>query len=197
MKIGIFGGSFDPPHIGHLEVARACRAGLELDEVLWIPANQNPLKSFRASARPEDRLEMVRLMLQDEPAMAVSDMEITRGGRSFMIDTVDELSFVTSAEYWLLMGTDGLARIPEWRSVNRLLKSVRLGIVVRPPHTIDQAKVLLSQEFQEYADFIPMPPNATSSTDIRKRVALGDTVANLLHPAVLRYIQNKKLYTTS
>src|ERR1041384_5745403 len=102
MKIGILGGTFDPPHNGHLAFAEAAVQTLELDEVLFIPANRNPLKPEKRQASAKDRLEMVRLMVEGKPQMAVSDIEIRRGGPSYAVETLDELHFVSPAEYWFL-----------------------------------------------------------------------------------------------
>src|ERR1700722_59500 len=108
MRIGVLGGTFDPPHLGHLALARAALRQLELDEVLFLPANRNPLKTGKGGTPAKHRLAMIDLMLKNEPTMAYSDMEITRGGPSYAVDTLNELHAVRPAEYWFLMGADSL-----------------------------------------------------------------------------------------
>src|SRR4051794_25149699 len=103
MKIGILGGTFDPPHTGHLSVARAALEQLELDEVLFLPASRNPLKSRKVVTPAKHRLGMVEALVRNEEKMAVSDMELTRGGISYTVDTLGELHMVQPAEYWFLM----------------------------------------------------------------------------------------------
>jgi len=99
MRIGVLGGSFDPPHRGHLAMAKVALEQLELDEVVFVPANRNPLKDRPVSASGKQRLSMVAAMIADEPQMSVSDMELTRGGLSYAIDTIQELQMVRPGEY--------------------------------------------------------------------------------------------------
>ncbi|CAN1521122.1 NadD Nicotinic acid mononucleotide adenylyltransferase [Fimbriimonadaceae bacterium] len=197
MKIGILGGTFDPPHVGHLKIALTVHAALDLDEVLLLPANQNPLKQRRSSASSEHRLAMVQTMISKHESLSLSDMEITRGGMSYTVDTLGELSMIRQAEFWFIMGTDGLATIGEWKGVPRLAKMCRLAIVLRPPITQENALTMVPEVFQDKCDFVQMDPMEVSSTEIRDRIARRKPVTDLVTPEVLRYIQEKRLYTDS
>jgi len=118
MRIGILGGTFDPPHIGHLELARAAIDALKLDEVLFLPAHRNPLKRAKSSPAKQ-RLEMVQRMVADEPKMAVSDIETSRGGPSYMVETLMELQMVKPGDYWVLLGADAMKTFDEWKTRRR------------------------------------------------------------------------------
>jgi nicotinate-nucleotide adenylyltransferase len=197
MKIGILGGTFDPPHIGHLKIALTVQSALELDEVLLLPANQNPLKQRRSSASTEHRLAMVKTMISKYEGLSLSDMEITRGGMSYTVDTLGELSMIRQAEFWFIMGADGLGTIAEWKGVPRLAKMCRLAIVLRPPITEENALTMVPEVFRDRCDFVQMDPMDVSSTEIRDRIARRKPVTDLVTPEVLRYIQEKRLYTDS
>jgi len=197
MKIGILGGTFDPPHTGHLKIALTVQAALDLDEVLLLPANQNPLKQRRSSASSEHRLAMVQTMISKHESLSLSDMEITRGGMSYTVDTLGELSMIRQAEFWFIMGADGLGTIAEWKGVPRLAKMCRLAIVLRPPITEENALTMVPEVFRDRCDFVQMDPMEVSSTEIRDRIARRKPVTDLVTPEVLRYIQEKRLYTDS
>lgn len=194
MRIGVLGGTFDPPHIGHLALAQAAIERLELDEVMLLPANRNPLKERRNVSSPADRLEMVKRLIADQPKMAVSDMEITRGGASYTVDTLDELHMIQSADYWLLMGSDALKTLPEWRSAQRLLRLCRLGVAIRPGTSEMDVTSRLPEEVKKKIDLIEMPPMNVSSTDVRDRVSRGLGTAGWVPTPVMRHIQERQLY---
>jgi len=194
MRIGILGGTFDPPHSGHLALARAAMDQLQLDEVIFLPANRNPLKSGRAIGSTKQRLAMVGLSIAKEPKMSYSDMEITRGGSSYSVDTLGELQMVRPAEYWFLMGADSLRGIAGWKNPIRLMKLCRLGVAVRPPLIVSDVLVKLPEEYKGKVDVIQMPPTEVSSTEIRERIRKGMHVSPWISPEVLQYIQSNKLY---
>ena len=194
MRIGLFGGTFDPPHLGHLRLAQAALEALELDEVVFLPAARNPLKTARPSSAPQHRLAMVRALLEDQPKMSVSDIEITRGGKSYTIDTVDEFVFARQADYWFLMGADALVNLPQWKSPERLVRQCRLAVVVRPPMIRFDIEAKLPEFAKGRTDIIEMPPQDISSTDLRDRIVRGGATAPWLDPKVLRYIREHKLY---
>ncbi|HEY0867782.1 MAG TPA: nicotinate-nucleotide adenylyltransferase [Fimbriimonas sp.] len=194
MRIGILGGTFDPPHVGHLALARAAQTQLELDEVLFLPAARNPLKPRSSRTDGKHRLEMVRRLVQNEDRMAVSDMELTRGGVSYTVDTLGELHMVQPADYWFILGADALRGFGEWKSPHRLLRLCRLAVAVRPPMSPQDALVRLPEEYREKVDIVSMPPMAMSSTEIRERLARGKGTLDWVPETVLRYIQTNKLY---
>lgn len=193
MRIGIFGGTFDPPHNGHLAIAESARVQLELDEVLFVPSNRNPLKRTKASSA-RDRMEMVRLAVSNRQGFALSDIEIARGGPSYAYDTVSELVYIRPAEYWWIMGSDALKTFEQWKNPDKLSRLCRLAVVVRPPTAAREVQDRTSEWLLPRIDWIDIPPSEASSTDIRLRLQANKTVANLLPSAVLDYIQERKLY---
>lgn len=194
MKYGVFGGTFDPPHVGHLALARAAIEQLELDEVLWVPTHQSPFKTRADATSARRRLKMVDLCLGDEPHMAVSDIEIVRGGVSYTVDTLDELTMVRPGEYWLLLGADSLASLYRWRRYEHLLRLCRIGAAARAPQDPSAILGLLPPEVAERTDIIAMEPQDVSSSMIRQRVFHEQSVAKYLKPAVLNYIEENRLY---
>ena len=193
-RIGILGGTFDPPHAGHLAFAQAALDGLQLDEVLFLPAYRNPLKRTK-SAPAKQRLEMVGRMIEDEPRMAVSDIEISRGGASYMVETLMELQMVNPGEYWLLIGADALRHFGEWRSPEKILRLCRLGVALRPRMTESEVMARLDAEHRSKVDLVPMKPVDISSTELRERLdRKTGLVAPFIAPAVLQYIKQNHLY---
>ncbi|RYG28933.1 nicotinate (nicotinamide) nucleotide adenylyltransferase [bacterium] len=196
MRIGIFGGSFDPPHRGHLRMAKAAQESLGLDEIIFLPAARNPMKPARTTASGDDRLEMVKLLIANEPAFSVSDMELTRGGMSYTVDTLGELHMVRPAEYWFLMGADALKGFGEWKNPQRILRLCRIAVAVRPPlQSADDVAARLPAEFRDKMDVVPMVGDATTSTDIRIALREGKLASDIVPANVLQYIRRKKLYT--
>jgi nicotinate-nucleotide adenylyltransferase len=194
MKIGILGGTFDPPHNGHMALAEAAKAALQLDEILWVPAYNNPLKNKRQGTPARHRLEMVKLATSDHPGMAVSDVEVIRRGQSYTVDTVSELQFVRPAEYWVIMGADALIDLTKWKQPERLLRMCRIAAVVRPPATVVEALLRMPPEFRERIDIIEMKPMDLSSTDIREKVGRGHAINLWVTKGVMKYIEENKLY---
>lgn len=193
MKYGLLGGTFDPPHNGHLEVARTVRESLSLDEVILIPANRNPLKDRKASS-VKDRMRMVELAVADEPGLCVSDIETSRGGSSFTIDTVEELRMVQNGDYWFLMGGDSLQHIMDWKEPEKLISLCRLAVVQREGHDVSRIIRELPKDFSYAIDVVPMPAMAVSSSKIREDVMRDVSVEHLVKPAVWEYIKNSGLY---
>lgn len=194
MRIGILGGTFDPPHIGHLEFARAAQTSLKLDEVLFLPANRNPLKKAK-STPPKQRLEMVERMIRDEPGMAVSDIEISRGGPSYMVESLMELQIVKPGDYWLLLGADALKSFDQWKNPAKIVKMCRLGVALRPPTTEHDVAARMSPELREKVDFVHMKPIDISGTELRSRIGKGQgLITPFVSPVVLQYIKENRLY---
>ncbi|CAN5342843.1 nicotinate-nucleotide adenylyltransferase [soil metagenome] len=196
MRIGVLGGTFDPPHIGHLAIVDAAIRELDLDEVILMPANRNPIKGRKVTTSPADRLGLAEALLRasDNPKLAVSDQEITRGGQSYAVDTMTELQMARPAEYWFLMGADSLKTISEWKQPNRLLKLCRLGVVVRAPNSPEEAMRRAPVEFRDKIDAIEMTPVDVSSTTLRDRLSRRLTVHDWIPIEVQRYISSHRLY---
>jgi len=194
MRIGVFGGTFDPPHLCHMQLARSAREQLDLDEVIWVPAAVNPLKVGKAASSPADRLQMVQLAIRDEPGMAVSDIEISRGGKSYMVDTLRELHVARPANYWLILGSDCLRTLPSWKQPKHLLRLCRLAVAQREPTYLTPPLIELGLE--DRTDWIQMEPCDVSASEIREMIQQGRSADRWLSPAVLDYIRSKELYRT-
>ena len=193
MKYGILGGTFDPPHEGHLQIARVAMEALELDEVIFVPTNKNPLKTRRVSPA-NVRLKMVEKAIEDEPKMSVSDIEITRGGPSFAVETVEELSMVRPGDYWFILGSDSLATFGNWKDPAKLLLMCRLAAFGRAGRKAEDEMKHLDIEFCRRIDVVAMPNIAVSSSKIREDIARGAPVDRWLKPALLEYIKEIGLY---
>jgi nicotinate-nucleotide adenylyltransferase len=194
MRIGILGGTFDPPHIGHLSLVEAAVQELELDEVIVLPANKNPLKKGRPGATSQQRMEMVSLLAKQNPKIVVSDMEITRGGLSYTVDTLGELQMVYPGEYWFIMGADALKGFADWKNPQRILRQCRLAVAARPPIVHEEVLLGLEDYVKARVDIVEMPLIDASSSDIRVKVQRGMPIGNLTTPEIVDYIKKNKLY---
>ncbi len=193
MRIGILGGTFDPPHLGHIAVAEKALEQLELDEIIFVPASRNPLKTQK-QAHPKDRLEMTRLAIKDNPKFAVSDIELQRGGNSFTYDTLFELQFIKPGEYWLIVGTDALRTMDRWKNPDKLIRMARLAVAIRPPDDKKEFLGLIPADYMAAIDWLDMPADPTSSTEIRNEIFCHRSAQKWLDPNVLEYIRKKELY---
>jgi len=187
-QIGVFGGSFDPPHRAHERVAHAACGQLGLDTLLWIPARQPPHKPDRTLAEPLDRLNMVRLVTRNVPQFAVDSRELDRPGPSWTVRTLESLKEDhPDAHFWLIVGSDNLAGFSSWREPERILELASLAVYERPDGTIESATVPAATPIHGAVLDI-------SSTDIRERLRRGTSTGDLLSPAVLDYITKNRLY---
>jgi nicotinate-nucleotide adenylyltransferase len=191
--VGIFGGSFNPPHLAHLALARLALAELKLDELRWLPAGQPWQKPAGSLASAEHRTAMVRLLTHDEPGFVVDEREIRRQGPSYTIATVQELlAEQPGAEIVLVIGQDQYANLHTWRDAAQLRSLVTLAVAARdgqnpqPP----EAWAGVSHRMQ----VLPLPAMTISATDIRHRIAQGQPVAALVGQAVAGYIDQHLLY---
>lgn len=188
MRIGVLGGSFNPPHNGHLIIASDASEALKLDKLLIIPAFANPLKGHDAEgASPEQRLEMTRLAFGGDPRFEVSAVEMERGGLSFTVDTLETLSRqYAGAELVLLVGIDALRSLDKWRSPERIRELARLVAMSRGPESQDDA----ADDFE----VVTTRRIDISSSEIRSRLAEGKPVRGFVSESVERYITAAKLY---
>lgn len=194
MKIGILGGTFDPPHRSHLALAKYAIKELQLDEVIFIPTWKTPLKSVKIVASPQQRLKMLELMIQNETCLSLSDIEITRKEISYTIDTLSELHVACPAEYWLLMGSDAALYFMDWKTPEKISSLCRLAVSLREPHSESQVLSHLPPSIQEKVDFIHSRTQQISSTMIRGSIGQGIIPSHFLNQEVVKYIQNQKLY---
>ena len=190
MRIGLYGGSFDPVHLGHLLVARAALEELSLDRLLFIPAARSPFKPEVAPAPDALRLRMLRLALAGENRMAVDDREIHRGGVSYSVDTVRELRATGPAEavwFWLI-GSDHLRTLSQWKESAALASLVEFVVIPRPggaasgmppPYRVHQLRGW---------------PLQVSSSEIRERAARGQSLRHLVPGPVAEVLTAEALY---
>ena len=195
MRIGLFGGSFNPIHRGHLAIARAARASLGLDRVVLVPSARPPHKRDATLAPAEDRLAMARLATDDEPGLEVSSIELERTGPSYTIDTVR--SFLASnqgAELHFVVGADSVPELRTWRDARTLLQLARFAVVARPGCDLTKDLADLERELGARLSVIPIEPDAISATEIRERVRKNEPLDGFVPPAVRDYIAAKNLY---
>lgn len=194
MRIGILGGTFDPPHQAHLAMAQAAAEQLELDEVLWVPTGRSAFKSKVISTPAKDRMRMVELAIADESKMSCSDIEITRPGPSFMVETLMELQMASPADYWLILGSDQFKSFVEWKNPHRILQLCRLAVILRAPDTRASIDAFAADWVLARTDFVDMAPMQISSTQLRKHLTEGAAPERALKPAVRTYIAERRLY---
>ena len=189
-RVGLFGGSFDPVHNAHLALARLALEQMKLDEVRWIPVCQSSQKTRKLSAAA-DREAMVRLAIADESRFVLDRIELLRRGVSYTLDTVRELAAAEPGTEWvLIVGQDQYATLHTWRNWRELVARVTLAIANRP----DVAATVNEQIARVSHQIVTLPMMDISSTEVRRRVAAGESIASLVPPAVARYIEHRQLY---
>ncbi|MDA8744210.1 nicotinate-nucleotide adenylyltransferase [Rubripirellula amarantea] len=199
-RIGVFGGSFDPVHIGHLWIAEAAREHLSLDEVRWIPAATSPLKTNGPIASDEDRLQMVRLAISGNSHFVLDERELRRGEMSYTVDTMTELVAEHPGDnFFLIIGSDSLETFDRWREPKRLLELVTLAVIQRGGDPVVDVSVVdqyvdANEPNQNAVSVVPMPLIQASSTDVRNRLANGKSIRYQVPAAVEAYLHTNKIY---
>lgn len=197
MHIGLFGGSFDPPHIGHLLVVQDAMEALSLDQMRIVPAATQPLKRDARTAA-EHRLAMVERCFAGLPGITVDPIEVHRGGVSFMVDTVEALQGRwPGATLHLLVGEDVVATLPQWREPERLLSMVQLVVLRRGNASAAVAELLAMWEARTgVRRTIQLATRRVdlTSTEIRTRVREGKSINGFVPDAVAQYIESAGLY---
>jgi nicotinate-nucleotide adenylyltransferase len=191
VRIGVFGGTFDPPHVGHLLLASDAREALHLDNLIFVPAATQPFKIHAPPvASPQDRLEMVRLAVADDANYTVDDTEIIRKGLSYSVDTLEHLSKRhPGAELFLLLGEDALAGVEQWRNPARIRELATLAVMGRtgakgaPVAPISTGVTAVSTRRVD-----------VSSTEIRDRLGEGKSIKGFVPESVERFIDARGLY---
>jgi nicotinate-nucleotide adenylyltransferase len=191
VRLGVFGGTFDPPHLGHLVAASdACQA-LGIGRMLWVPSAVPPHKRDTVHASAAHRLAMVRAAVAGDPRFQVDDLELRREGPSDTVDTLRALrEREPGAELCFVTGADNLAEIPGWREPEEILRLARLAVVTRrgDGHAPAAAAGMAP------ADVVAVTRVDVSATEIRRRVAAGETIRYLVPDAVRAYIEREGLY---
>ena len=188
-RLGLFGGSFDPVHLGHLLVVQAAREELALTRLYFIPAAQSPFKPERTPTPAQERLRLLRLALAGKDWCEIDDQEIKRGGISYTIDTIrDYAARFRNTQLFYLIGADHVAQLPKWREAGELARLLEFLVIPRP----GQHDVPFPVPFRGRA--LAGFPLGVSSSQIRARVKAGLAIDHLVPAAVAEAIRNNRLY---
>ena len=199
-KVILFGGTFDPVHVGHTEVARFARDYKNARQVFFIPAKRSPLKGAMPRASDGDRLAMIRLAIGDYESFDVTDWELRKPAPSYSLHTVEmfQRRFEQAHLHWLV-GADGVDDLQHWYRITEFLDACNVSVMYRAgydPPDFRQYETVWGRERVEKLrkNVIPTPLIEVSSTEVRRRLREGEPVKELLHPAVEQYIRRLNLY---
>jgi len=196
MRIGILGGTFDPPHFGHLAMAQAALTQLQLDRVLFAPVGVQPLKQDQPATAPEHRARMIELAITDQPHFALSRADLDRPGPHY---TVDLLAIIQQqfpdASLWFILGEDSLSDLLRWRDPARLIHLARLAVLQRPGCQPDWSTLNRAlPELRAHLDWIEHAAIEISASDIRQRVQHDLPIDALVPLKVIEFIHTQHLY---
>ena len=191
-KLGLFGGTFDPIHVGHLIIAEWVYQALELDRVVFIPAGDPPHKNAAEVTPAKDRLAMVKLSIAEDSRFECSEYEVNKRGKSYTVETLQWFreQYGPGVQLYWIIGSDSLLDLPNWYQSHRLPELCQLVVYPRPGFPPEAAV----EPFRSAALILDTPEFEFSSTTIRERIARGLTVRYLLHPEVMRYIRLNGIY---
>jgi nicotinate-nucleotide adenylyltransferase len=201
--IGILGGTFNPPHLGHLAVARAARRELDLGRVLLMPVHTPPHKAPGADPGPAHRLAMCRLLAEAEPRVEASDLEIARGGPSYTADTLASIhDSDPDAELTFIVGADTARTLPSWHDPAKVLRLARIAVAARSGSEREQVCAAIAAAAGEggqasgepAVSFLRMGSIDISSSAARERARRGEPLEDVLGPAVAAYVSDHGLY---
>lgn len=188
MRIGIYGGTFDPPHIGHLIVASDACAALGLDRLLLVPSADPPHKKGEVVATAEQRLEMLRAAAADDPRFDVDDIELRREGASYTVETLREMrKRFPDADLYFVVGVDQMQELGSWREPHEVARLARLSVMTREGERPDESSPFPHR-------LVPVTRIDLSSSDIRRRIAAGEPVKYLLPEPVREFVEREGLY---
>ena len=200
MRVALFGGSFDPPHRGHMALARAAAESFALDLVLFAPAGRQPLKKASTGASYPQRLAMVALACAENPLFAVSELDAPHpdGGPNYTVDTLIRLqSLFPDAQRFNLAGADSFLTLGRWREPLRMLELAKWIVVSRPGFPLIEPEGLLLNEHQRSRiHLLDSVHEDVAATGLRERLHTGDPCTDLLPPLVSGYIKQQALYRT-
>jgi nicotinate-nucleotide adenylyltransferase len=198
LRIGIFGGSFNPVHNGHIYAAKAVYQYLKLDRMLIIPSAIPPHKKLQGNADSYERLEMAKIAFSGIEGFEVLDIEIRRQGVSYTIDTVRELMpLYPNAEFYLIMGTDMYLTIENWHEGEQIIKLVTLVAVPRLKEEFEKLSKhsdMLKEKYHAKTIILDLPPVEISSTEVRNDIDIGAETENQIPQSIARYIEDRGLY---
>ena len=193
MKTCIFGGTFDPPHIGHLLIAQTVFESENFERLIFVPANISPAKKNGDSSPPEERSKMLEMSLTNNPNFEISDLEIKREGISYTIDTIKEVADKLKLDknnLFFLMGSDTLKGFHNWKNPEEIIKLCNIIVAIRPGFTPSD----IPQWVLDNVRFANIPRFEVSSTNIRRRWREGKTIRYMVTKEVWEYIDEKDLY---
>jgi len=190
-SLGIFGGQFDPPHSGHLIEAEFAAEELGLEKLLFIPTGEHPLKSYPGMAPAKDRYEMTKLAISGNPLFGISDIEINREGKSYTIDTLNQIKKQYSPkELYLLVGLDNADIFSKWHRMNEIFEICKVIVLSR----MMTDEFVLNPAVLEKVTILDSPIVEISSTEIRELVSGGNSIRYLVPDQVRKYIEEQQLY---
>lgn len=192
-RYGLFGGTFDPPHLAHVRIAAAAFDHLSLDQLVIVPCHVPPLKR-PARATPEQRLAMCRLAF-DRPGFVVDPIELSRPGPSYTADTLAALAASRPGDWWLILGSDALADFPRWRSPEAILALARLAVVERLGDDLAELVAHLPNSVRSRLEVVPSRATGLASTAVREAAAEQRSVAEQVPESVAAFIAKHRLYT--
>jgi nicotinate-nucleotide adenylyltransferase len=212
-RVGILGGTFDPIHVGHLAAARAADAAIGFDRTLFVPSHVPPHRPDRPRASGYHRWQMTALAVADTPGWQASDLELVRGGASYTFDTLTALrGQEPTSQFFFITGADAFAEVASWRRYPDVLELAHFVVIARSGTSLDRVRVRLpdlASRMVACGDLVPAACRSApfpsiflvsaetpdvSSTDVRRRVAAGESLAGLVPDAVARYIADHRLY---
>ncbi|MBN1369654.1 MAG: nicotinate (nicotinamide) nucleotide adenylyltransferase [Dehalococcoidaceae bacterium] len=198
MKTGILGGTFDPPHTGHLEMAREAKAALGLERVLFMVAGQPQLKPNSNISPAADRLEMARLAIDGEEGFSVSAMEIERSGATYTADTLEELKRQDSVtdRYYFILGWDNLEKLKDWHQPLRIIENCYIVAIPRKGYALPDTEKLEKElpGILQCLFLLDKPVIDVSASSIRQKVRLSQDITGLVPEKVAGYIRERGLY---
>ena len=193
MKLGVFGGTFNPPHVGHLIVAEWVRSTLELERILFVPAFIPPHKTDVEIVSAEHRIVMLQLSIADNAHFAISDFEIKRKGISFTVDTLRHLKETHDGELFLLIGMDNLLELATWKSPEEIFQLATVVVMTRPGFSL----VDVPTELRDRVTICNVPEIGISSRELRRQVQEKKSIRYMVSASVEEYIRQHNLYKVS
>ena len=193
MKVCLFGGTFDPPHLGHLIIAQTIFEAENFDQIVFVPAYQPPHKNGMKISPVDQRLEMLNIAIKENPNFIMSDLEIERKGLSYSVDTIMDYkkqNNLNANELFLLMGSDSLRQFKNWKDPKMIIDESRVIVAIRPGFRPSDIPNWILAKIQ----FASIPRIEISSTTIRERWVNDKTIRYMVTESVWQYINKNKLY---
>lgn len=198
-RLGIMGGTFDPPHVGHLAAAEMARAELGLERVLFVPANRSPWKMSKLVSTTEQRVEMVRLAIADHAQFELNRVDVDRPAPSYTYETLRLLAAQhPDAELFFIMGLDSLRDLGNWHRSGEIVRLARLVVCARPGVSMDVGQMMdllhAMPDLLYRLTFVEMPELEIAASNLQERVRRGQSIRYLVPDAVAAYIEANRLY---